>query len=212
MAKTKAFGIAPKNKEQAEALEALVDPSIDLVVLDGCAGTGKTLLAIAAGLEGVMEKKNYTKVIFTRAPVPIGYGLGLLPGTLEEKLLPWVGALTDNLELLGLDKIAIERYIELASIEHMRGRSLTRKWLIIDEIQNISIQQMKVLLTRAGEDTKIVCMGDPDQTDNKTLSRTNNALYYLIHMQDKPEFFKHVKLIACERSRLAEWAAKNIEV
>jgi len=203
----KCYGIRSKNVEQEAALTVLLDPSIDLVVLEGVAGSGKSLMALAAGLEQVMEQKMYNSIIFTRAPVPVGNGLGFLPGTLEEKLRPWMGALVDNLEFLKLDEKDADRYISLISIEHIRGRSLLRKWLILDEVQNLSAQQLKVVITRAGEDTKIVCLGDLEQVDNPKLTNNTNALSYLIAKSNNVPFIKTVYLPKGERSRLATWGA-----
>ncbi len=206
----KAFGLRPRNEGQKEALAALTNPEIDLVVLSGKAGSGKTLLAIAAGLEQVMEKKMYSKIIFTRAPVAIGHDLGFMPGTLEEKMRPWLGALMDNLEFMGIDEKDVERYMELAAIMHLRGRSLTRKWLIVDEVTNITPDEMKTIITRAGEDCKIICMGDLEQIDNKKLTKENNGLAHIIRNAANCDFARVIHLPDGVRSRLATWGADNL--
>lgn len=210
----KAWGITPKNNGQREALKALTDNSIDLVVLSGIAGSGKTLLALAAGLEQVIETKSYRDIIFTRAPVSVGDDLGYLPGDIDEKMYPWCGALFDNLDVLigdeKLQKAFIQTKLKMTALQHMRGRSFNRRYVIIDEIQNISTEQLKVLLTRAGEDTKIVCLGDASQVDNKKLSVNNNALNTLINLGDREKFIKIIHLPDGERSRLCNWAANTL--
>lgn len=209
-----AWGIKPKNDAQKEALKHLTDASIDLVILQGIAGSGKTLLALAAGLEQVLENKVYKEIMFTRAAVSVGEDLGFLPGEINDKMLPWCGALMDNLEnLVGDNKYTysiIETKVKLAAMQHIRGRSLTRKYVIIDEVQNISIKDIKVLITRAGEDCKIICLGDISQIDNKRLNLQNNALSYLIEKGKDVEFIKIVNLPDCERSRLCSWAHSNL--
>jgi PhoH-like ATPase len=206
----KVWGIKGKNHEQTEAIKALTDASIDLVILSGKAGSGKTLLALDAGLEQVMESKTYSNIIFTRAPVAVGNELGFLPGTVDEKMYPWCGALFDNLEMLKVDPKDVSRYITMAAMQHMRGRSLMRRYVIVDEVQNISKEELKVLLTRAGEDTKVICMGDASQVDNKRLSKENNALQYLIDKAKGCSFIKTIELPEGVRSRLCSWAADTL--
>lgn len=206
----KAFGLKPKNNEQKEAIEALTNPEIDLVILEGIAGSGKTLLAMAAGLEQVMEQHMYKDIIFTRAPVAVGDELGHLPGTIEEKFLPWCGALIDNLEFLRVDPKDAERYVTLTAMQHLRGRSLYKRYVIVDETQNISKEHLKVIITRAGEDTKIICLGDKDQIDNRKLSKENNGLSYLIEKSKDCSFIKTVHLPAGVRSRLCTWGGANL--
>lgn len=214
----KCWGISPKNEQQKEAIKHLLDPYIDLVILQGIAGSGKTLLALAAGLECTLNDKQHSEIIFTRAPVSVGNDMGHLPGDINEKMAPWCGAVLDNMEVL-LDgskmsklqkeatSVVMENKIKFAAMMHMRGRSLTNKWVIIDEVQNISISEIKVLLTRAGEGSKIVCMGDINQIDNKKLDEHNNALSYLMYKGQDVEFIKYIDLPTCERSRLSAWAA-----
>jgi PhoH-like ATPase len=209
----KCWGIKPKNIQQEEALKALLDPSIELVVLNGLAGSGKTILALAAALEQVIENKTYTDIIFTRSLVPVGEEIGFLPGSEQEKMSPWCGALADNLEVLaGTHKLTmslIEPRIRVCATQFMRGRSFINKYIILDEVQNFTSQQLKVLLTRAGEDCKVVCLGDPDQIDNKKLSSEYNALQYLCDRgKDDQEFIKVIHLPEGVRSRLSAWAAK----
>lgn len=214
-----AWGIKPKNGPQGEALKSLLDPSIDLVVLEGTAGSGKTLLALAAGLEQIIENRMYKDIIFTRAPIGVGEDLGFLPGEISDKMLPWAGALIDNLEfLVGDGKLTgaiIESKIKILAMQHMRGRSFTKRYVIIDEVQNITQQQLKVLITRAGEDCKIVCLGDRTQIDNKKLKGENNGLSYLIEKMSisrlkGADFIEYVLLPDCERSRLCSWANENL--
>jgi PhoH-like ATPase len=210
----KAYGIKAKSDGQKEALKALLDASIDLVVLEGQAGSGKTLLSLAAGLEQVLESKQYKEIMFTRAPVSVGEELGFLPGTVDEKMLPWCGGLFDNLELLIGDSKQTEAFItsklKIAAMQHMRGRSLNQRYVIIDEVQNISVAQLKVLLTRAGENTKIVCLGDISQVDNKKLNKENNALSVLTKLAHGLDFIKVVNLPEGVRSQLCSWAADNL--
>jgi len=210
----KVFGIKPKCDSQKEALKQLMDASVDLVVLEGIAGSGKTLLALAAGLEQVLESKQYKEILFTRAPVAVGDDLGFLPGDINEKMHPWCGGLFDNLEYLIGDSKQTEAFIasklKILAMQHMRGRSLNQRYLIIDEVQNISLSQLKVLITRAGENTKVVCLGDTNQVDNKKLSKENNALAFLLQYRDTEEFIKVVNLPEGIRSRLCVWAANKL--
>ncbi len=207
MAKS-SWGIRPRNDGQKEALAYLMDASIDLVVLQGIAGSGKTLLALAAGLEQVVETRTYKDIIFTRAPIGVGEDMGFLPGEITDKMLPWAGALVDNLEALNVDEGIADSKIKILAVQHMRGRSFNKRYVIIDEVQNITPQQIKVLITRAGEDCKIVCLGDPSQIDNRKLNGQTNGLSYLAHAAKDCEFVKMVSLPDCERSRLAKWAGE----
>ena len=207
----KAWGVKPKNDAQKFALAYLTDASIDLVILEGIAGSGKTLLALSAGLEQVIESKTYKEIIFTRAPVSLGDDMGFLPGEINDKMLPWCGALLDNLEFLNMDEGMVERSIKLTAMQHMRGRSFNKRYIIIDEVQNITPQQIKVLISRAGLDCKIVALGDITQIDKRGLTKENNGLTYLIKaIKDGEDFIQHVKLPDCERSRLAKWAGDSL--
>ncbi len=214
MAKGRCFGLKAKNVEQSDAMDALLDAQIDLVVLEGIAGSGKTLLAIAAALEQVLETKMYQEIIFTRTPIAVGEDIGFLPGTEQEKMAPWCGALEDNLRvLLGNSKLTesvIESKIQIKAMQYMRGRSFNKKYVIIDEVQNMTVQQLKVLLTRAGEDCKIVCLGDTEQVDNKKLNTANNALTFLCDISQQVEFIRTIFLPEGVRSRLATWAAETL--
>lgn len=205
-----AWGIKSKNHEQDLALNFLLNPSIDLVILEGVAGTGKTLLALAAGIEQVIETRMYKDIIFTRAAVGVGDDMGHLPGEIQDKMLPWAGALIDNLEFLNLDSVIADNKIKITALQHMRGRSFYKKYVIIDEAQNLTPNQIKVLITRAGEDCKIVCIGDSSQCDNKKLDSRTNGLTYLVNAARECEFIKMVNLTHCERSRLCNWAIENL--
>ncbi len=206
----KVWGITARNPQQAEALKYLMDASIDLVILQGIAGSGKTLLALAAGLEQAIEQKQYKDIIFTRAPIGVGEDMGFLPGEISDKMLPWCGALLDNLDALKVDESIAENKIKILAMQHMRGRSFNKRYVIIDEVQNITPQQMKVLITRAGEDCKIICLGDASQVDNRKLNGQTNGITYLAHAAKDCEFVKLVVLPDCERSRLAKWAAEQL--
>ena len=214
MKKTRAWGIAGRNLEQTEALKLLLDASVDLVILEGIAGSGKTLLALAAGLEQVIEQRMYTEILFTRSPTSVGDSdMGFLPGTEAEKLAPWCGAVVDNLEVLvGTSKLSqdmIETKVKFKALQFLRGRSFTNKYLIIDEAQNLSVQQLKVLLTRVGDNTKIVVLGDINQVDNRKLTKENNGLAILLRAADNESFIGKVHLPASVRSVVCQWAAEN---
>ncbi len=206
----KAFGLKAKNPGQEEAIKVLLDPEIDLVVLQGIAGSGKTLLALAAGLEQILETHMYSEIIFTRSIVGVGKDIGLLPGTEEEKMAPWAGGLMDNLEyLLGGDRAAqkfASAKIKIKALQFLRGRSFMKRYIIIDEVQNMSFSELKVILTRAGEDTKVVCLGDINQIDTRGLTKETNALSVLMN-NSQTKFVRFVTLPDGERSRLASWAA-----
>ena len=212
----KIYGVTARNEGQTEAVQALVNPDVDLVVLEGVAGSGKTMLALAAGLHQVLDLKRYTDIIFTRAPVGVGEDIGFLPGTEQEKMLPWCGALTDNLEALHSGKEGgkfskdsaedvLKGKIKILAMLFMRGRSFHNRYVIIDECQNLTEQQIKVLVSRAGENTKIVLLGDSKQIDNKKTKVDNNGLDYIVKNVYKEEFIKVVHLPCGERSRLATW-------
>ncbi|MGZ8165712.1 MAG: PhoH family protein [Methylobacter sp.] len=212
------WGITARNREQNFALNVLLDPEIDFVTLLGTAGTGKTLLALAAGLTMTMEHKIYHEIIMTRETVPIGEDIGFLPGTEEEKMAPWMGALIDNLELLGsrsghneweqgaTNNILMNR-VKIRSLNFMRGRTFLNRYLIIDEAQNLTSKQMKTLITRAGPGTKIICIGNLSQIDTPYLTATTSGLTYVVDRFKTWPHGAHITLRRGERSRLADFAS-----
>jgi len=212
------WGVKPRNKEQTFALELLMDPSIPIVSLIGKAGSGKTLLAVAAGLEQVMEQNSkesgYKRLIVSRPVQPMGRDLGYLPGTLEEKMAPWLAPIQDNLQfLMGNDKTTLDMYVENGTIElealtYIRGRSIANSYIIIDEAQNLTTHEMKTILTRVGEGTKIVLTGDIEQIDNVYVDETTNGLTYAIERLKGYSLTGHVTLKQGERSKVADLAAK----
>ena len=212
------WGITAKNREQNFALNVLLDPDCDFVTLLGTAGTGKTLLALAAGLVMTMEKKIYNEIIMTRETVSIGEDIGFLPGTEEEKMAPWMGALMDNLELLGsrlgqseweqgATKNILMNRVKIRSLNFMRGRTFLNRFLIIDEAQNLTSKQMKTLITRAGPGTKIVCIGNLSQIDTPYLTATTSGLTYVVDRFKTWPHGAHITLLRGERSRLADYAS-----
>jgi len=214
------WGIIARNREQNFALNMLLDPDLDFVTLLGTAGTGKTLLALAAGLTQVLDAKRYREIIMTRVTVPVGEDIGFLPGTEEEKMTPWMGALMDNLEVLapheggewGRAATAdlLSSRIKIRSLNFMRGRTFQSKYLIIDEAQNLTAKQMKTLITRAGPGTKVICLGNIAQIDTPYLSETTSGLTYVVdRFKDWPHG-GHVTLRRGERSRLAEFASEQL--
>ncbi len=219
-AKNNVWGIAARNREQNFALNILMNPEIDIVTLVGQAGTGKTLLALAAGLEQVLEMKRYNEVIVTRVTIPVGEDIGFLPGTEEEKMSPWMGALDDNLEVLSKSdneagewgrattQELIRSRISIKSLNFMRGRTFVDKFLIIDEAQNLTPKQMKTLITRAGPGTKIVCLGNVAQIDTPYLTEGSSGLTYVVDRFRGWEHSGHVMLARGERSRLADYASE----
>lgn len=215
------WGIHARNREQNFALNLLMDPHIDFVTLQGPAGTGKTLLTLAAGLVQTLERNRYHEIIMTRVTVPVGEDIGYLPGTEEEKMTPWMGALMDNLEVLtsslesgewgrhATNEVLLSR-IKIRSLNFMRGRTFLNKYLIIDEAQNLTSKQIKTLVTRAGPGTKIVCLGDLRQIDTPYLSETTSGLTYAIDRFKNWQHSGHISLVRGERSRLADYAAENL--
>ena len=213
------WGITARNREQNFALNALMDPEIDFVTLLGTAGTGKTLLALAAGLAQTMDQQRYREIIMTRATVSVGEDIGFLPGTEEEKMTPWMGALTDNLEVLTHNQDGgswgraatndlLASRIKIRSLNFMRGRTFLSRWLILDEAQNLTPKQMKTLITRAGPGTKIICLGNVEQIDTPYLTETTSGLTYAVdRFKDWPHS-AHVTLRRGERSRLADYASE----
>ncbi len=213
------WGITARNREQNFALNVLMDPEIDFVTLLGTAGTGKTLLALAAGLAQTMDQQRYREIIMTRATVSVGDDIGFLPGTEEEKMTPWMGALTDNLEVLTHNQAGgswgraatndlLASRIKIRSLNFMRGRTFLSRWLILDEAQNLTPKQMKTLITRAGPGTKIICLGNVEQIDTPYLTETTSGLTYAVdRFKDWPHS-AHVTLRRGERSRLADYASE----
>lgn len=216
------WGITARNNEQNIALNFLMDPEIDFVSLLGIAGTGKTLLALAAALEQTLEQGTYNEIIMTRATIPVGEDIGFLPGTEEEKMTPWMGALMDNLEVLtkSEDRTTnwekestqelLNRRIKIKSLNFMRGRTFQNKFIILDEAQNLTPKQMKTLITRAGEGTKIICLGNIAQIDSPYLTETTTGLTYVVDRFKYWEHSAHITLKQGERSRLAEFSSKNL--
>ena len=215
------WGLTPLNEEQRVALYFLTQPHLSLVCLTGKAGTGKTLLALAAGLSQVMESKRYERVLVSRAIFPLGRDLGYLPGTLEEKMDPWLQPIYDNLEfLLGKNtsrtphrkKLHLEEFLDMGPIEinpitYMRGRSIPRQYLLIDEAQNLTTHEVKTLLTRAGQGTKVILIGDPHQVDHPDLDAHSNGLAYVVKRFQGQKCAGIIHLTQGHRSSLAELAA-----
>lgn len=220
-AKHKVWGISARNREQSFALSLLLDPEVDLVTLLGQAGTGKTLLTLAAGLRQVIDLKLYEEIIVTRATVPLGEDIGFLPGDEQEKMGPWMGAIYDNLEVLhgaevggrsagrehqSLDQLRL--HVRVKSTSFMRGRTFLSKFVIIDEAQNLTAKQMKTLITRAGPGTKMVCLGNLAQIDTPYLTEGNSGLAYAVTRFRGWPHYGHIILSSVTRSRLAEYAVQ----
>jgi len=217
--KNAVWGVTTRNREQNFAMNLLTDPDVDFVTLTGTAGTGKTLMALAAGLTQVLDDRRYTEIIVTRATVSVGEDIGFLPGTEEEKMGPWMGALDDNLEVLGkTDSTAgewgraatselIRSRIKIKSMNFMRGRTFLNKYVIIDEAQNLTPKQMKTLITRAGPGTKIVCMGNLAQIDTPYLTEGSSGLTFAVDRFKGWPHGGHITLARGERSRLADFAS-----
>ncbi|MBK7676822.1 PhoH family protein [Accumulibacter sp.] len=218
--KNNVWGITARNREQNFALNLLMNPEIDFVTLLGQAGTGKTLLTLAAGLTQVLESKCYSEIIMTRVTVPVGEDIGFLPGTEEEKMGPWMGALEDNLEVLNKSdedagdwgraatRDLIRNRIRIKSLNFMRGRTFLNKFLIIDEAQNLTPKQMKTLITRAGPGTKVICLGNIAQIDTPYLTEGSSGLTYVVDRFKGWKHAGHITLQRGERSRLADHAAE----
>ncbi len=211
------WGIKHRNAEQKCAIDALLDDDIKLVTLSGRAGTGKTLLAIAAGLEKVINQSVYQKLLVSRPIVPMGNEIGFLPGDINEKLGPWMQPIFDNIDFLfnvgdnqAVDKweeLQKEGLLKIEALTYIRGRSIPHQYIIIDEAQNLSKHEVKTIISRAGDDTKIILTGDPDQIDNPKLDSVNNGLSYIIEKFKDQKIAAHVHLSKCERSELASIAA-----
>jgi len=209
------WGVRPKNKEQSYALDLLLDPSIPIITLVGKAGCGKTLLAIAAGLEQTIgESKHYDRMVVSRPVEPMGRDIGFLPGTIEEKMAPWLAPIQDNLEfLMGNEKETLDMYIEAGKIQvealtYIRGRSIANSYIIIDEAQNLTSHELKTIITRVGEGTKIILTGDVEQIDNAYVDETSNGLAYAVEKFKPYNLSGHVTLLTGERSLVATLASK----
>ena len=221
--KHKVWGINARNREQNFALNLLMDPEVDFVTLLGQAGTGKTLMTLAAALTQTLEARRYSEIIMTRMTVPVGEDIGFLPGTEEEKMGPWMGALEDNLDVLhdtgsqdqgswgrAATNDLLRSRIRIKSLNFMRGRTFLRKFLIIDEAQNLSPHQMKTLITRAGPGSKIVCLGNIAQIDTPYLTETTSGLTYVVDRFKPWQHSGHITLQRGERSRLADYASETL--
>lgn len=234
-ANAEAWGIRARNKEQRYAMELLMDDSVRLVTLVGQAGTGKTLLAVAAGLEKTVDEEAYKKLVVTRPVIPLGGDIGFLPGDKEEKMRPWMSPIYDNLEFIfGLGKEAKKEkavdhekprnnnvdtmvhyfkdkgQLELEALTYIRGRTMPRQYIIVDEAQNLTPHEVKTILTRAGEGTKVVLTGDPQQIDHPYLDSSSNGLTYVVEKFKGVKLAGHVTFVKGERSELAQIAAELI--
>ncbi len=218
--KNAVWGVTARNREQNFALNLLMDPECDFITLTGTAGTGKTLMTLAAGLAQVMDDRRYSEIIVTRVTVPVGEDIGFLPGTEEEKMGPWMGALDDNLEVLSRSDAGagewgraatndlVRSKIKVKSLNFMRGRTFLNKFVLIDEAQNLTPKQMKTLITRAGPGTKIVCLGNLAQIDTPYLTEGSSGLTYAVDRFKGWPHGGHVTLARGERSRLADFASE----
>ena len=212
------WGIKPRNKEQSFLIDALMDPDIEVITAIGKAGSGKTLCAIAAALEQTLDDRTstYTRLIVSRPVQPLGKDIGFLPGTMEEKMSPWLMPIQDNLQtLMGNDKVTLDMYLEKGTIEieaitYIRGRSIGKAFIIIDEAQNLTTHELKTIITRVGEGTKIVLTGDVEQIDNVYIDATTNGLTHAVEKFKDFESAAHVTLLKGERSRVATFAAQNL--
>jgi len=214
----KIWGIKPRNKEQQFLMDALMDPGIQIVTVIGKAGSGKTICAIAAGLEQTIDEASaqYSRVIVSRPVQPLGKDIGFLPGTLEEKMTPWLMPIQDNLQfLMGNNKVTLDIYLQKGTIEiealtYIRGRSISNAFIIIDEAQNLTTHELKTIITRVGEGTKIVLTGDIEQIDNVYIDATSNGLTHAVEKFKNFELASHVTLNKGERSKVATFAAENL--
>ena len=216
------WGIKPRNKEQQFAIDLLMDSNIQIVTLIGKAGSGKTLCAIAAALQQTVDDfvirgdPCYSRMIVSRPVQPLGKDLGFLPGSLEEKMKPWLTPIQDNLQfLMGNDKTTLDMYLERGRIEiealtYIRGRSIANAFIIIDEAQNLTTHELKTIITRVGEGSKIILTGDIEQIDNAYVDETTNGLTHAVEKFKDFELAGHVTLHKGERSKVATWAAKYL--
>jgi PhoH-like ATPase len=211
------WGLSANNKEQKYAMDLLFDPDIQIISLTGQAGTGKTLIAVACGLEQVLRSPKsqggYDKLIITRPVQPMGRDIGFLPGTLEEKMMPWIAPLRDNLEYLFGDKTALQMQVEQGVIEieamtYIRGRSISNAFMIVDEAQNLTAHELKTIITRVGHGTKLVLTGDIQQIDNSYVDSVSNGLTHAVEKFKEYTLAGHVTLYKGERSKLATLAAE----
>ncbi len=215
------WGVNARNREQNFAFNLLMDPDVDLVTILGVAGTGKTLLSLAAGLAQVMDTKLYREIIITRVTIPVGEDIGFLPGTEEEKMAPWMGALMDNLEVLTNSEESgeweraatsdlLSKRIKIRSLNFMRGRTFLNRYIIVDEAQNLTAKQMKTLITRAGPGSKMIILGNVSQIDTPYLTETTSGLTYVVDRFKNWDHSGHITLMRGERSRLADFASEAL--
>jgi len=215
------WGINARNREQNFALNLLMDPEVDFVSLVGAAGTGKTLLTLAAGLAQTLEDNTYREIIMTRVTIPVGEDIGFLPGTEEEKMTPWMGALMDNLEVLTKSDVAgdwgraatndvVQSRIKIRALNFMRGRTFLNRFIILDEAQNLTSKQMKTLITRAGPGSKVVALGNIAQIDTPYLTETSSGLTFVVDRFRNWPHSGHITLTRGERSRLADYASTHL--
>jgi PhoH-like ATPase len=215
------WGITARNREQNFALNLLMDPEIDFVTVLGPAGTGKTLLTLAAGLAQTLDSRRFSEIIMTRVTIPLGEDIGFLPGTEEEKMEPWMGALMDNLEVLtqgqeggnwarAATNDLLRSRIKIRSLNFMRGRTFLNRYIILDEAQNLTPKQMKALVTRAGPGTKLVCLGNIAQIDTPYLTETSSGLTFVVNRFRGWQHSGHLTLVRGERSRLADFASESL--
>jgi PhoH-like ATPase len=215
------WGVNARNREQNFAFNLLMDPDVDLVTILGVAGTGKTLLTLAAGLAQVMDIKLFREIIITRVTIPVGEDIGFLPGTEEEKMAPWMGALMDNLEVLTNSEESgeweraatadlLNKRIKIRSLNFMRGRTFINRYIIVDEAQNLTAKQMKTLITRAGPGSKMIILGNISQIDTPYLTETTSGLTYVVDRFKNWDHSGHITLMRGERSRLADFASETL--
>jgi len=208
------WGLKPRNKEQMFALDVLMDQSIPIITLVGKAGCGKTLLAIAAGLEQVLEDNKYKKLVVSRPVQPLGKDIGYLPGTMEEKMKPWLMPIQDNIDFLlngkkdHMSHLFEDGTIQIEALTYIRGRTISNAFIIIDEAQNLTTHELKTIITRVGENTKIILTGDVEQIDSVYLDSTSNGLSYAVEKFKSHELSAHITLIKGERSKVATLASK----
>lgn len=208
------WGLKPRNKEQMFALELLMDDDVKIITLIGKAGCGKTLLAIAVGLQQVLDKGTYQKLVISRPVQPMGKDIGYLPGTMEEKMRPWLMPIQDNIDFLtGAEKGSMDMFfdqgkIQIEALTYIRGRSISNAFIIIDEAQNLTTHELKTIITRVGENTKVILTGDIEQIDNMYLDATSNGLSYAVEKFRPYDLSGHVTLMKGERSKVATLASK----